>query len=152
MTTTLLGIVGVGVIGSIASILISSGADRQWSQGETVMRSFAAAVEHAAYVDCTASANPYASSISFAPPKYADGAPSFRATVTNVGSWNGVGPTVVTTAPQSQPTDMTFRACPVAGSDTGLQRLQLEVVRLDRSGGPDPRGVLTSTVYKRGDS
>lgn len=148
-TTTLLGIVGVGVIGAIASILISSDVDRQWSHGETVMRSFVAAVEHAPYADCTTTANPYAS-INFAAPKHPNGTPEFTATVDQVDSWNGAGPTVV--PPPRAPTVVTFRSCS-SGNDTGLQRLRLRVEHVDRNGAPDTRsGVLTSTVYKRDDA
>jgi hypothetical protein len=150
VTTTLLGIVGVGVIGAIASILISNDADRQASHGETVMRSFAAIVEQANYAACEGTASPYGSSAGFVPPSYSNGAPAFRVAVTSVASWNGAGPTVVTTAPQDPMTQVTFRPCPIAsGEDTGLQKLELRVEHLDRNGAVDPRGVMTSTVYKR---
>jgi hypothetical protein len=150
VTTTLLGIVGVGVIGAIASILIANDADRQASHGETVMRSFAATVEQADYAACSGTANPYASSLGFAPPTYSNGAPAFRVAVTTVASWDGSGPTVVTTAPQDPMTQVTFRPCPVgSGEDAGLQKLDLLVQHLDRNGAVDPRGVMTSTVYKR---
>jgi hypothetical protein len=152
VTTTLLGIVGVGVIGAIASILISSDADRQWSHGETVMRSFVAAVERASYVECTSAANPYSSAISFATPRYPDGAPAFKATVENVGTWDGDGPPVIPTAPPSTSPSLTFRPCP-SGTDAGLQRLDLRVQHLKPDGENDPRGGdLTSTVYKRDDA
>src|SRR4051812_49768377 len=52
VSTTLLGIVGFGIIGAIASVLISTDIDRRVSAGETVLRSYVAAIEDADYADC----------------------------------------------------------------------------------------------------
>src|SRR3954469_11681660 len=52
VSTTLLGIIGIGIIGAIASVLISTDIDRRVSAGETVLRSYVAAIEAADYVDC----------------------------------------------------------------------------------------------------
>ena len=47
VSTTLLGIIGIGIIGAIASVLISTDIDRRVSAGETVLRSYVAAIEAA---------------------------------------------------------------------------------------------------------
>ena len=47
VSTTLLGIIGFGIIGAIASVLISTDIDRRVSAGETVLRSYVAAIEAA---------------------------------------------------------------------------------------------------------
>jgi hypothetical protein len=52
VTTTLLGIVGAGVIGAIGTILLANHADRRAADGEAVMRTFVAAVQRAPYAEC----------------------------------------------------------------------------------------------------
>jgi hypothetical protein len=52
VTTTLLGIVGAGVIGAIGTILVANHADRRAADGEAVMRTFVAAVQRAPYAEC----------------------------------------------------------------------------------------------------
>jgi hypothetical protein len=59
VTVTLLGIVGAGVIGAIATILLANTADRRAADGEAVMRTFVAAVQRAPYVECAAGDEPY---------------------------------------------------------------------------------------------
>ena len=55
----MLGIIGIGIIGkAIASVLISTDIDRRVSTGETVLRSYVAAIEGTEYIDC-ASADAY---------------------------------------------------------------------------------------------
>jgi hypothetical protein len=59
VTVTLLGIVGAGVIGAIATILLANSADRRAADGEAVMRTFVAAVQRTPYVECDDGDEPY---------------------------------------------------------------------------------------------
>jgi len=78
VSTTLLGIIGIGIIGAIAAVLISTNIDRRLSAGETVLRSYVAAIEQAPYVSC-GGANDYTpTKVSYTPP------PNFTAQVANV--------------------------------------------------------------------
>ncbi len=142
VSTTLLGIIGIGIIGSIASVLISTDIDRKNSQSETIIRSYAAAVQRAPYVPCGSTAD-YNT-----PPGFTDN-PKYPASVTGVSYWNGVVPTVVPTvvpAPR-QSSAVTFGAC-TPGSDHGLQQLQLQI-DATVGGRPSGRGRAQLTLLKR---
>ena len=67
VSTTLLGIIGIGIIGAIASVLISTDIDRRVSAGETVLRSYAAAITRAPYEEGATLPDGY-SSVGYAPP------------------------------------------------------------------------------------
>src|SRR4029079_16802459 len=84
VSTTLLGIIGIGIIGAIASVLISTDIDRRVSAGETVLRSYVAAIEQADYQDC-------ASPDDYAPGTvgYRDKPDNYTASVTRVEVWQG---------------------------------------------------------------
>lgn len=141
VSTTLLGIIGVGIIGAIASVLISTDIDRKSSAAETIVRSYAAAMQRAPYQPCP-DADYGGVGVVSAPRNY-------RLSITNVRTWNGVGPTVVQTASSTvaQSPDLTFTDC-AGGTDHGLQQIDLRVDAL--SGGvPDPRGRTTLTIVKR---
>lgn len=136
VSTTLLGIIGIGIIGAIASVLISTDIDRKASEAETIIRSYASAITRAAYEPCP-NADYSPSDVGFDVP------PRHTAKILSVQSWNGGGPTVVPTivSPPSQPSDLTFDSC--SGSDHGLQQLELQV---DAIGG---RGTEHLTLFKR---
>ena len=134
VSTTLLGIIGIGIIGAIASVLISTDIDRRISAGETVLRSYVAAIQDASYVDCAGPTDFDSDTVDFTPP------PNFTASVTGVSYWVGApdGPVVV---PASN-AQLTFaNACP---PDHGLQRIDLEV----HSAGSRPTTEKV-TIYKR---
>ena len=137
VSTTLLGIVGIGIIGAIASVLISTDVDRKSSQSEVIIRSFAAAIQRAGFVTC-GSPGDYAGAFS---------APGvFVATVTDVSYWDGTKPTVVPTvspAPK-QSSALNFGACS-GGTDNGLQQVKLEVSRP----GASRLGRAELTIIKR---
>jgi hypothetical protein len=132
VATTLLGIVGVGVVGAIATILIANESDRRASEGETVMRSFVAAVGRADYVACDTVALPYSdTSIGFAPPVSRHGV--FTARVDAAQTWDGEGP------------GLRFVDCN-RGTDSGLQKLELTLEQRV----PNREATrLRATVYKR---
>jgi hypothetical protein len=132
VATTILGIVGVGVIGAIATILIANESDRRASEGETVMRSFVAAVEQAEYVACDATSTPYSDrSIGFAPAPSRHG--TFTATIGSAQTWDGAGG------------DLRFTDCD-NGTDSGLQKLELTLEQRVPNGRTTR---LHATVYKR---
>ena len=138
VSSTLLGIIGIGIIGSIASVLISTDIDRKASQSEVIINSFAAAIQRAPFQTC---GSPGAYKGAFSAPG------SFVATVTNVTYWDGTKPTVVPTvipAPK-QTSALNFGACSVLGADYGLQQIKLEVTRR----GSSRRGRAELTIVKR---
>ena len=129
VATALLGIVGVGIIGAIASVLISTEVDRHVSHGETVLRSYVAAIQAAPYQPC-ASPDTY-------PDDYTK-PPGFSVSVTSVEQWTGVGPS------PSEGGSLTFQPrC--NGPDHGLQRIS---VRVTSSG--DRATTEQATFVKRG--
>jgi hypothetical protein len=131
VSTTLLGIIGVGIIGAIASVLISTEVDRSVSRGETVLRSYVAAVQDADYAPC-------GDPLSYSPDRVGFTAPpQFTAGVIKVEYWKGDGPRVV--PPSAAPVTFDSGCTP----DRGLQRLDLEV----KSG--NGRAVERVTIYKR---
>ncbi len=121
VSTTLLGIVGIGIIGAIASVLISADVDRKMSQSEVIIRSFAAAIQRTGFKPCGGPGD-YQGAYS------APG--TFVATVTEVSYWDGTPPTVVpTTSPApKQSSSLSFGPCS-GGTDHGLQQIKLEVTR-----------------------
>ncbi len=129
ITVILLGLLGVGTIAAMTSIISVSDYDAKQSGAETVLRSYAQAWNRAPYAVCTAShtTNPYGSTT---PPGFTAPA-GFTATISNVTFWNGTTGTPVT-----------FGAtCPATG-DAGLQSLTLQVT--------SPRGpAQTLTIQKR---
>lgn len=130
VSTAILGIVGIGIIGSIAAVLISTDVDRHVSRGETVLRSYVAAVQSAPYEACAGLAS--------YPDDY-DPPSGFSVGVTRVDFWNGTGPTAVPGSGQLPFTN----GC--GGTDHGLQRIS---VRVTSSG---TRGTTeTATFVKRG--
>jgi hypothetical protein len=132
VATTLLGIVGVGVIGAIATILMANESDRRASETETVMRTFVAAVEQTPYLECRDADGPYRpGAIGFVPPPSDHG--TFRVTIGDARTWSGDGP------------DVTFTPCGTA-TDAGLQRLTLT---LEQTAPHRETRRLTATVYKR---
>src|SRR4051812_34652137 len=78
VSTTLLGIIGIGIIGAIAAVLISTDIDRRVSAGETVLRSYVAAIEDTKYVDCAGTDAYGSGNIGYPPPR------NFTAEVANV--------------------------------------------------------------------
>ena len=140
VSSTLLGIIGIGIIGSIASVLISTDVDRKASQSEVIINSFAAAIQHAPF-------QPGCSPAVYAGVFSAPG--SFVATVTAVTYWDGTKPTVVptvVTTPSSPPQSsaLNFGACS-PGTDHGLQQIKLEVSRQ----GSSRLGRAELTIVKR---
>lgn len=143
MSTTLLGIIGVGIIGAIASVLISTDIDRKSSAGETVIRSYAAAIQRATYQPCPG-ADYSPGAVGFSPPG------NFAAQVVSITAWDGGGPVVVPTVapPPSQPSALNLENGCTAADEHGLQQINL---RVDSTvgGQPDPRGRTTLTIVKR---
>lgn len=137
VSTTLLGIIGIGIIGAIASVLISTDIDRRISAGETVLRSYVAAIQDAPYQPCDAGTPDYdPGAVGFGAPQLPA---NFTANVVGVQYWDGVGPTVV---PKAAAT-LSFGVCPADG-DLGLQRVDVEV----KSTGSRPTTEHV-TIYKR---
>ncbi len=130
VSTTILGIIGVGIIGAIATVLISTEIDRSTSRAETVLRSYVAAVQDAPYADCQAGGG--YGGVYTAPPKYS-------ASITGREFWTGDGPPVV----PASAAPVTFAASCPPGGDRGLQRLDLEV----RS--TNGRATERITIFKR---
>jgi hypothetical protein len=135
VSTALLGIIGIGIIGAIASVLISTDIDRRVSAGETVLRSYVAAIEDADYSPCAGAHAFDPGAIGYTQPA------NFEAVVTRTQFWVGApdGPVVV---PRSN-AQLTFSdACP--SPDHGLQRIDIEVHSLGTR--PTTERV---TIYKR---
>ncbi len=128
ITVILLGLLGVGVVAAMTSIISVSDYDAKQSGAETVLRSYAQAWDRAPYKTCTASqtTNPYGSTPSgFTLPN------GYTASVSSVTFWNGTSSTPVTFG----------GTCPASG-DAGLQSLTLRVTA--------PRGpAQTLTIQKR---
>ena len=123
VSTTLLGIIGIGIIGAIASVLISTDIDRKSSEAETVIRSYASAIQRAGYQPC-ASFDAYApGAVGFTPPA------RYGAKVTKVRFWDGGGPTVVPTSapPPPQNPNLKFADSCTNGVDPGLQEVAIQV-------------------------
>ncbi len=125
VSTALLGIVGIGIIGAIASVLISTDVDRKISRGETVLRSYVAAIQDEAY-------RPSGSG-------YGDSYPDphgFHVNVASVSCWNDTNlPAAVPAATVS----LHFGACP--GRDPGMQQITVTVK------GTDSRSTTESATF-----
>ncbi len=130
VATTILGIIGVGIIGAIATVLISTEVDRSTSRAETVLRSYVAAVQDAPYQPCDGGGG-YGDAYT-APDHY-------TASVTNQEFWTGDGPPVVPASAAS----VTFSASCPSGGDRGLQRIDLEVTSTNG------RATERITIFKR---
>ena len=130
VSTTLMGIIAIGIIGSIATVLISTDIDRKVSQAETVLRSYVAAIQDATYVDCGGTSAYSSVSVPNMPTR-------FTATVKQVQYWKGDGPTVV---PASNAAVTFDGSCT---TDEGLQSIDLRVESADK------RAIETVTIYKR---
>jgi Tfp pilus assembly protein PilV len=128
VSTTLLGIIGVGIIGAIAAVLTSTDIDRKDSRAETVLRSYVAAVEDADYRP----AGDYGDAGYTVPAPY-------TVSVTGVHCWVGVDPSTSTSSTQP----ISFGAC--QGDGNGLQRLDLEVTTT----GTTRRVTERVTIFKR---
>jgi hypothetical protein len=127
VSTALLGIVGVGIIGAVASVLISTDIDRHISRGETVLRSYIAAIQDA----------PYAPSGVYSPDY---GLPSgYSGSIVSVSCWDGIPPAAVPATTVS----LRFGGCV---TDHGLQRITVEV----SSGSGNRRTTQAATFVKRG--
>ena len=122
VSTTLLGIIGLGIIGAIASVLISTDIDRRVSAGETVLRSYVAAIEAAQYEPC-AGADSYApDAVGYVDPQKPA---NFTARVSEVRY-----PDLTPTRPVLPPStvQMTFpNASGSCTADPGIQRISVEV-------------------------
>ena len=122
VSTTLLGIIGVGIIGAIASVVISTDIDRRVSAGETVLRSYVAAIEDVGYQDCAS-----AGSYSPADVGYTTKPDTFEARVTGVSFQNATSTsTRPVVAPSTVPLTFPRSSCP-GGVDPGLQLIAVEV-------------------------
>jgi hypothetical protein len=118
VSTTLLGIIGIGIIGAIASVLISTDIDRRVSAGETVLRSYVAAIEGADYQPCHVAAPDYSpGNVGYAPPR------NFRADVTEVRYQQL--PAADARPIVTSPVPVTFGDCP--STDPGVQLISAEV-------------------------
>ncbi|MEP6625188.1 MAG: hypothetical protein ABJC79_12140 [Acidimicrobiia bacterium] len=122
VSTTLLGIIGIGIIGAIASVLISTDIDRRVSAGETVLRSYVAAIEDAGYVDC-ASADSYAAAdVGYTKP----GNYNVRVSSISYQDASTSSPTRPIVPPATVPLTFPKTSCP-DGVDPGLQLIAVEV-------------------------
>lgn len=130
VSAAILGIVGIGIIGAIASVLISTDIDRRVSKGETVLRSYIAAVQATPYQAC-AGGDAYPDD--YTPPG------GFTTAVTRIDFWNGGGPKAT-----SGSGALTFtNGC--EGTDHGLQRITVRVTSAGERGTTE-----TATFVKRG--
>jgi type II secretory pathway pseudopilin PulG len=127
VSTALLGIVGIGIIGAIASVLISTDIDRRISRGETVLRSYVAAIQDA----------PYASGGRYSPDYQAP--KGYTAAITDVQCWDGSRPAAVPASTVS----LAFGRC---GADHGLQKITVRV----GSGSGQRATAASATFVKRG--
>jgi hypothetical protein len=132
VSTTILGIIGVGIIGAIATVLISSDVDRSLSRAETVLRSYVAAVQAADYVPCAGPGTYDPAQVGYSEPA------NFSVMAPKV---QFVANTPPISAPV-QPVDLRFSgAC--SGADPGLQRIDLVVESADQ------RATEKITIFKR---
>ncbi len=123
VSTTLLGIIGIGIIGAIASVLISTDIDRRVSAGETVLRSYVAAIENAPYKDCAGDTSYGVDSVG-----YTTKPVNFEARVSSV-SYQDPGASSTTrpiVPPATVPLTFPRASCP-RGIDPGLQLIAVEV-------------------------
>jgi type II secretory pathway pseudopilin PulG len=121
VSTTLLGIIGIGIVGAIAAVLISTDIDRRVSAGETVLRSYVAAIEQADYSACNGGTDPDYSpgTVGYTVP------PRFNAQVTTVKYLVAPAPDARPVLPAT-PVALDFRGgCP--SSDPGVQLIDVKV-------------------------
>jgi type II secretory pathway pseudopilin PulG len=120
MTISIMGIAFVAILGAIAISVQTSDISRSEASAETLLRTSAAQVQQAPYVECPT------------PPGYpvAATSDSVTVTITSVKYWDG------STNPA------TFGACP-AGGDLGMQSIDL------KAQSSDGRATETLTIYKR---
>ena len=122
VSTTLLGIIGIGIIGAIASVLISTDIDRRVSAGETVLRSYVAAIQDAGYHDCATAGSYSPGDVGFTTKP-----DSFEARVAGVSYQDATPPsTRPIVAPSTVSLTFPKPTCP-GGTDPGLQLIAVEV-------------------------
>ena len=133
VSTLLLGILGIGMMTALSSIIIVSHADRGYAATETVLRSYATTLERRPYKTCTAnsSTNPYTTSdLAFtAPSGYTTSVTSVKFLASNSATTATFGTT-----------------CP-AGGDQGAQQLTLKA---SRTNGSAPQ--TATIILRKGDS
>jgi type II secretory pathway pseudopilin PulG len=126
VSAALLGILGVGMLTALSGTIIVSNADRGFAGTETVLRSYATALEKVPYKACTAGATttppattPYtATDLAFTP------IAGYTTSVTAVKFLGNKTSSDISAANAFSGT------CP-AGGDQGLQQLTLKAVRSD---------------------
>jgi Tfp pilus assembly protein PilE len=141
VSTALLGILGVGMITALTSTIIVSNADRGFAGTETVLRSYATALESRTYLPCTtpgSSANPYSTPLAFTNPAgYTTSitGPTFLAdkNSTNATAANAF----IATCPNTPPNNV---------GDQGVQRFVVRAVRSDGTAGQ-----TLNVLVRRGD-
>jgi Tfp pilus assembly protein PilE len=136
VSTTLLGILGVGMLTALSSTIIVSNADRGFAGTETVLRSYATTLESREYKPCTSPgspASPYTTPLAFSNPT------GYQTSIT--------GPTfLVDKDSQNVTAPSAFSAnCP-PGGDQGVQRFVLKAVRNDGTAGQ-----TLNVLVRRGD-
>jgi len=138
VSTTLLGIIGVGIIGAIAAVLISTDIDRRLSAGETVLRSYVAAIEQARYEDCTKGTPTYTPrAVNYVAP------PNYTAQVSQVRFLKAPDPAARPALPPATVPLQFATTCP--GADPGVQLIDVEV----KSGGARPSTERISFVKRQ---
>ncbi|MGZ6998607.1 MAG: prepilin-type N-terminal cleavage/methylation domain-containing protein, partial [Acidimicrobiia bacterium] len=137
VSTALLGIVGIGIIGAIASVLISTDIDRKISASETVLRSYVAAIQDAPYQDCASRADYSPSAVGYAP----DSA-RYSPSVTDIAYWQAPAADARPVLPPATVNLDFVPGCP--SPDPGLQRLDIAVTTSESHA-----TVERVTVFKR---
>jgi hypothetical protein len=136
VSAALLGLLGVGMLTALSTTIIVSNADRSFAGTETVLRSYATALERRPYKTCTAgsSTNPYsAADTAFtAPTNYTTSLVSVKFLVSDDDK-DVTASDFVTT-------------CPAAG-DQGAQMFTIRAVRTDGTAGQN-----STVILRKGDT
>jgi hypothetical protein len=136
VSAALLGLLGVGMLSALSTTIIVSNADRSFAGTETVLRSYATALERRPYKACTAgsSNNPYspADTAFSAPANYTTSLVSVKFLVSDDDK-DVTSSDFVTT-------------CPAAG-DQGAQMFTVRAVRTDGTAGQN-----ATVILRKGDT
>jgi prepilin-type N-terminal cleavage/methylation domain-containing protein len=131
VTITIMGIAFTALLSALTGIFWSGDAHRKVARAETLVRSYADAVDVAPYVNCAAAAD-YTGALLPAPPA------GYTASIQLVEYWNGGATGSIFPG--------TTQATCVANGDKGVQRITVRVVQTDAV-----RGVTIDVVVVKRD-
>lgn len=115
ITVAILGIAVAAILGGLGTSILTSTIHREQATVETVLRSYAEAVQNATYVPCP-SAGPTA---------------YVTSSVTVPASFNPITSVPVKAVPSNPPFTGTFAACGAGAADTGSEQVTIQASSKD---------------------